>query len=54
MYICYKLALTTPQGLLKVAQSENISFCVPIDDIEQVSQITWLQELCEILKATAG
>ena len=36
------LVTGTPQGLLKVVQSENIwrCFSVPIDNFEQMSQIT--------------
>ena len=44
LYICYKLAIRTPQGLLKVVQIESMWywFCVCIDNLEQVSQIILL------------
>ena len=41
LYICLKLPIRTPRGLLKVVQIENIwrFFCVRIDNLEQVQLI---------------
>ena len=42
LYIRLKLSIRTPRGLLKVVQSEKMwrCFSLPIDNFEQVSQIT--------------
>ena len=39
-----KLAIRAPQGLLKVAQIENICFCARIGNLDEVSQnvLAWL------------
>ena len=42
LYICQKLAIGTPRGLLKVVESEILwcYFCALIDNFERVSRIT--------------